>query len=214
MQNRVNIWIGAILAGALAVGVSACFAPAREPEKAAEERVEASLLPEEENNRIATGSQEKREGLWEAEYVPKEEGFHAVGVPRHNFWLTIPGEWRAYSSRSADGYFLDCGNESVDVRTYGSHHMPELWGEEEGAMGYPYASEDALLEEFEFDSGLTGVSILEEGESVMYLYVEDGRDIYFTVDFRESPEWYGENEELVRKVAATLRDGMRVLEDG
>jgi len=143
----------------------------------------------------------------EADYVPAGEGFHSVGVARYNFWLTIPERWRAFdTARNGDGYYLDCGNEGIDARTYGGNYLPEVEQD-----GYPHR-EGQQVTDFVFDSGTVGVAVLLPEQSVRYLYIQDGRVITFFVNFSQDPDWYEANRTLLEQVAGTLRDGKIILE--
>jgi len=120
---------------------------------------------------------------------------------RFNFWLTIPSEWKA-SDRSVngDGYFIECGNENIDMRVYGSYAvLPQDY--------YLNTDDGSVVADFLFDGGIVGWQKQKADTYIQFFYYSNARYITFHLNYQNDPVWFNENEEKINLIAKTLRDG-------
>jgi hypothetical protein len=141
--------------------------------------------------------QEKNASM--AEYSP-------IGNPRFDFWIDIPSDWSAVdNSINGDGFVIDCGNSRVSLTAYGGFDL--ALGEEwyYSRLHESYDSVNAFV----FDNGSNGF-IAERDSRIMYgqQNKNNGSMIYFNIDHGGDAEWYGANQEILLRIAKSLRPGL------
>ncbi|HBC89611.1 MAG TPA: hypothetical protein DCZ94_21955 [Lentisphaeria bacterium] len=130
------------------------------------------------------------------------DGVKSIGNARFNFWIDIPVDWDAEDrSENGDGYFLLPGDNTVDLRVYGGHVMPEN----------DYTTE--MLQDpanhpipFYFNDGYKGVSLTKREE--LY-FIRTERNVHIIFYAKAQKSWLEKHESMLKTVASSLRFGRR-----
>lgn len=131
---------------------------------------------------------------------PTVPSLQTITNGRFNFSLDIPTSWIAEDrSDNGDGFFIVCDEAAVDIRVFGSFE-PGVFGYEETLAELL----DAGAEEFEFADGSVGY-LKKEATVYEYILLSDTVKRSFFVDFTAAPDWFEANQELLERIAMSLR---------
>ncbi len=136
----------------------------------------------------------------EANYHATEEsGFLKVVNERYDFSFEIPKEWKAIDkSNNGDGFYIDCGNKSVDLRIYGEN----LEGNE--IMAEMELKTCVSTETFKFSDGYPGIKCNQNSDTYYYYDTPQTRIVFY---IHADKKWNGENAAIVSSIAKSISSG-------
>jgi hypothetical protein len=144
---------------------------------------------------------EKEEKGTEATYFPAEDpDYRMCGNAKYNFWFDLPNRWKAVDkSAVGDGYFIECGSESADVRMYAMQREPP------DDEFYKLLVEDrGEIKSFTFRDGREG-RLVQKGN--LRYFVRNADDVRIVFYVKVDERWYQEHEETIRYMARSVRMG-------
>lgn len=134
----------------------------------------------------------------EAYYAyPDSSGWKRAFNERFGFSFDIPPQWEAVEkSNNGDGYFIETGNRSTDLRVYG-----------EDISGNPLTVQMEMqscdkTEKFSYANGYPGMRC-EEDSDVYYYYDTPKSRVAFYVHAPRT--WQARNAETLQRIAKSLR---------
>ncbi len=118
---------------------------------------------------------------------------------RFDFYFEIPSTWKAIDkSNNGDGYFLDSGNKSVDLRIYGE----ALEGNE--MMAEMELQSCTKTEKFIFRNGYPGIKCFQKGDEYYYYDTPLTRIVFY---IHADAAWIKQNATLLTEIAKSLTSG-------
>lgn len=150
----------------------------------------------------ATSSLEKiiDEESTEANYQATEDDATVKVVnERYDFSFEIPKAWKAVDkSNNGDGFFIDSGNKSVDMRVYGEN----LEGNE--IMAEMELKTCVSTEDFKFSDGYPGIKCLQNSDTYYYYDTPQTRIVFYV---HADKKWNTENAATVLAIAKSISSG-------
>ena len=136
----------------------------------------------------------------EANYHATEDNaFLKVVNERYDFSFEIPKAWKAIDkSNNGDGFYIDCGNKSVDMRVYGEN----LEGNE--IMAEMELKTCVSTEDYKFGDGYPGIKCNQNSDTYYYYDTPQTRIVFY---IHADKKWNSENAATVNAIAKSISSG-------
>ncbi len=132
----------------------------------------------------------------EANYNNTSSNFKKVYNERFGFSFEVPAQWKAVDkSNNGDGYFLETGNASADVRIFGAN----IEGNE--VLAEMEIKSCNRTEKFSFADGNNGIKCFQ-GKDIYYYY--DTKKLRITCYIKGDEKWIADNNESLMRVVKSI----------